>query len=318
MSARYAISTRYDEDTSATNQFCLQRALRAAGVAAFLSFSALGSTGALALDVDADDYSAGALPAGTNLGLLYTQFVNRDADFSNGRWVSNGNLDTQIGILRYAHFVQIGPFIADPQFLLPFGHEQGSAALDGLGHATGVGDLILASTIWVYNHPETGTFLGVTPVLYVPTGTYNAGHSLNLGANRWAGALQVGWVTPVGTKNLALQLVADVTFYGDNTNYGANAKTQSERPLASFQSWLKYAVTPDFDIRAGATYYSGGETLIDGVSNNDKTSTADFKVGFAWNFERTWNIMAIYGRDVYVDNGLREGNRVNLRLLKAF
>ncbi|ACK52324.1 putative signal peptide [Methylocella silvestris BL2] len=297
---------------------CPVSKFRLGAFVALLAFFGLYAPCARALDVDADDYSAGALPAGTNLALLYGQFVNRDAAYSASQRVGNGTLDSEVGILRYAHFVEIGPFIADPQFLLPFGHLQGIGDLGSLGQTTGVGDLILASTIWLYNKPESNLFFGITPVLYVPIGTYNSNNALNLGENRWKGALQAGWVMPVFVKELVLQLVGDVTFYGNNTSFGGRAQTLQQLPLVSLQSWLKYAVTPDFDLRMGATYYAGGQTKVNSTVNSDSLSTVNFKVGFAWNFAPSWNIMAVYGRDISVDNGLREANRVNLRLLKAF
>ncbi|EWS54387.1 MULTISPECIES: hypothetical protein [unclassified Methylibium] len=45
--------------------------LRTLALAALLPLVALHSQPARALDLDADDYASGAIPAGTNLALLY-------------------------------------------------------------------------------------------------------------------------------------------------------------------------------------------------------------------------------------------------------
>lgn len=276
------------------------------------------SSGALALDNDADDYLAGALPAGTNLAAFYYQFATRDHSFASGRSVTGGSLDSQIGILRYARFVEIGPFLADPQFLLPIGSLYGNDTLNPLGSATSVGDLILASTVWLHRNTEAGTFAGITPILYVPTGSYNPDRTLNIGENRWKGAIQGGVALPIFTRDLTLQISADVTFYGDNNRYGALRQTLSQAPLAQFQAWLKYNITKDFDIRFGTDYFLGGHTSVNGISNRDGLATGNIRVGFAYNFAPTWNVLVLYGRDVDVDNGFREANHLNVRLFKLF
>ncbi|MGI0701082.1 transporter [Pseudomonas aeruginosa] len=57
------------------------------------------------------------------------------------------HLTQDIGILRMIHFMEVGGFIMDPQFLLPFGHVSGKQAGADLGTGNGVGDLILANTV---------------------------------------------------------------------------------------------------------------------------------------------------------------------------
>lgn len=284
------------------------------GVAMCLSFNGV----AHALDVDADDYSAGALPGGTNFGALYFQYADRNQFYHDGHVVAGGDLDSDVGILRFAHFVEIGPFLADPQFLLPIGGLNGTNSQAPLGSTAGMGDLILASTVWLYRDIPGSHYFGITPILYLPTGTYSADSVLNMGENRFKGGIQAGYVTPVFVKNLVLQLTADVTFYGNNNNYGALRQTLSQDPLAAFQGWLKYSITKDLDFRVGSTYYIGGATKTDGVNNYDQVGTANIRVGFAYNFLPGWNIMALYGRDVAVRNGFAEDNRINLRLYKIF
>jgi Putative MetA-pathway of phenol degradation len=273
---------------------------------------------AAAFDVDADDYAAGAFPAGTNVGLLYYQYGDYNALFSDGERVSPGDLTTNIGILRAVHFVKIGPFTADPQFLLPFGAEQGSKNLSTLGSTGGAGDLILANTVWFYNDPKTNHYFGITPIIYVPTGTYSNRRPLNLGANRWEFVLQTGYYTPIITKNFFLEMAADSSFFTNNGNYGPASQTLSEAPLVELQGWTRYFLTENFDIRAGVLYYVGGNESIDGVSQRNPERTVTFKAGFDWSVAPSWNVLADYVKDASNRNGVSEGNGVNFRLLKVF
>ena len=104
--------------------------------------------GASALDVDAGDYTA--MPAGTNVGLLYYQHAERNRLYANGdKLPLDAGLDSDIGILRGVHFMELGGYIVDPQFLLPFGNMRAKDDLSALGSDSGTGDLMLAATVWL-------------------------------------------------------------------------------------------------------------------------------------------------------------------------
>ena len=158
-------------------------------VASAVAALALLPTSGMAIDTDADDYVAS--PPGTNLGLLYYQHVQRDYLFSNGNQVpGNAGLDSDTGILRVVHFLKLGDYVVDPQFILPFGSETGTNDASSLGGVTGLADLILAATTWLVNDDKTNTYLGITPFLFLPTGTYDKTKPLNWGENRWKFTLQ--------------------------------------------------------------------------------------------------------------------------------
>lgn len=268
-----------------------------------------------AIDVDAGDYTA--LPVGTNLGLLYYQHAERDRVYSRGERVSGGTLKSDVGIARYVRYVDIGGFTATPQILLPFGHMNGSGNLDALGSTSGIGDPILAATVFVLNDQQNKRFFGVTPYLYVPLGSYNKNRALNLGENRWKLALQAGYTTPLADK-ITLDLVGDVTFFGKNDDYGSTSATLRQDPLFSTQAWLRYDVSSAFNLRAGLGYSFGGESKVNGVAQRDNTNTSKFLFGFGWSPAPAWQLIGTVGRDISVRNGPMETSRINLRLLKAF
>ncbi|MBL8473595.1 MAG: transporter [Rhodocyclaceae bacterium] len=283
---------------------------------AALMAAAFASIPASALDADAGDYTA--LPAGTNLALLYYQHATRDELYANGSKVPGSNrLDSDVGILRGVHFMDIGGTIVDPQFLLPFGTLKAKDNLSALGDTSGVGDLILGATVWLLNNPKANTYVGVTPWVYAPTGSYDKNRALNLGENRWKYALQLGFITGL-TDKLLLDLIGDVTWYGKNDDFGPTSATMKQRAMYEFQAYLRYQLTPTWDVRMGALHYSGGETEVNGVMQNDRTRTTKFTVGTAFFVTPKIQLMANYGQDGSVHNGLRENNRLNLRFLSVF
>lgn len=269
-----------------------------------------------ALDVEAGDYTA--LPAGTNLGLVYFQHSTRDSLYANGKKVPiNAGLDANVGLLRGVHFMDIGGYIVDPQFILPFGNLQARNDTSFLGGASGAGDAILGATVWLVNQPKTDTYFGITPWLYVPTGSYDRTKAINLGENRWKFALQAGFITGL-SENVSLDLIGDVTTFGKNREFGAASATMSQNPLYQAQGFLRYKIKPTWDLRLGVSHASGGETSVNDVAQNDKVRTTKFTIGSAWFAAPTIQLMANYGRDTSVENGFRENNRLNLRLLKIF
>jgi hypothetical protein len=288
-----------------------------AGIRALaLAVGACCASGASAIDVDAGDYTA--LPAGTTLAAIYYQNASRDALYANGHRLAGDNrLDSNVGILRGVHYLNVGGYIIDPQFLLPFGSLEGKGDLSGLGRESGVGDLILASTLWLVNKPESGTYFGLTPYLILPTGSYDRNRALNLGENRWRLTLQAGFITPLADK-LLLDVIGDVTYFGKNDDFGATSATLKQKAQYQFQSALRYNLTPRWDVRLGLSYVNGGETEVNNVSRDDRQRTSKFTVGSGYFITPTLQLLANYGRDMAVDNGFREENRFNLRLLTLF
>ncbi len=293
-----------------------RRPSTAARPAAWATALALVAGSAQALEMDAGDDTA--LPAGTNLGVLYYQHVERDRLYANGRKVDGDNrLDSDVGILRYVHYTKLGGMTINPQFLLPFGSLRAKEDLSPLGSASGAGDLILASVFWLVENPETQTYFAITPYLYLPTGNYDHNKALNLGENRWKGTLQLGYITGL-TNKLLLDLYADVTVFGENNDYGASKATLKQDALFQAQSWLRYKMTDAWDLRAGYFYTWGGETKVDGVANRDRARNTKFQVGTAWFYEPSAQVIMTYGQDLHVENGFKETSRINLRWLKVF
>lgn len=286
------------------------------GLGAAALCAALAMPQAHAVDVDAGDYTA--LPAGTNLAMLYYQYATRDALYAQGHKAPiDARLDSQVGILRGVHFTEIGGYIVDPQFLLPFGKLKGKDDLSAMGSANGVGDLILAATVWLVNQPKTGTYFGITPFLYAPTGRYDHKDALNLGENRWKFALQAGFITKLSDK-VSLDLAGDFTVYGKNDEFGVDKLTMKQKPSVQLQSYLRYHLSPTWDLRAGLSHTFGGETKVAGVNQDDRAKTTKFSVGTAWFVAPDVQLMVNYGRDASVRNGLREDDRLNLRVMKVF
>lgn len=274
------------------------------------------SANASAVEVDAGDYTA--LPAGTNLGLLHYEHAERNRFYANGdKLPLDAGLNSDMGKLRGVHVMELGGYIVAPGVSLDFGNVRAKDDLSSLGSESGTGDLALAATVWLVNQPEQRRYFGITPVLWLPTGSYDNDRAINLGENRWKGALQAGYIEGLGDK-FSLDLVGDVTFFGKNDDFGPASQTLKQKPLFQAQAFLRYHVNERFDLRAGVSRLWGGETEVDGLDMDDKPNTSKFRVGASWFFTPRDQLLVNFGRDLSVDNGFKEQGRVNLRLLHVF
>lgn len=271
---------------------------------------------ASAIDVDAGDYTAA--PAGTTVGLIYYQHAERNDLYAGGNMIaSNGRMSSDIGILRVIQFMKLGDYVIDPQVLIPFGKLNSSGNFSSLGSDSGIGDVIFAATLWTVNRPETKTYLGFTPFLYAPTGSYNNNRSLNIGENRWRYAMQVGFIQGLGDK-FTMDALADVMIYGKNNDFGPNGATLKQAPSYQLQLWGRYHVTPQLDVRLGVSQAWLGESKVNGVAANDQSRVTKASLGFGYQLTQHVQLLGLYGRDLKITNGLKEENRLNLRVAYAF
>ncbi len=282
--------------------------------AALIAATTLVTTAAQAVDLDAGDYDTA--PAGTTLGLLYLQDGQYNSLYQGSHKApGNNGLNTDFGIARLVHYTDIGGVLTLPQILIPFGHETCTNDASGLGTASGLGDIILAIPTWLINDTQNHTFLGVTPYLFLPTGDYNSSNALNIGQNRYKLNLQAAFSTRLA-PNVAWDIAGDVTFYGHNTD-AVGGGTLTQKPGYELQTNARYFITPKADLRAGFAYINGGDTKQNGVTS-DATTESKFWIGTGlWASDKT-QVIFTYGKDIAVQNGFKDNNQINLRLLQVF
>lgn len=269
-----------------------------------------------AIDVDHADFVPP--PAGTTVGLIYAQHAQRNALYANGQRVAGEpRLVSDVGIARLVHFMSVGGLTVAPQVLLPFGRLNAGRDIGVLGETSGVGDIILASPVWVINDASTQTHLGIVPYVFLPTGRYSAGRPLNLGENRWKFNLQAGLAKGLGGK-WSVDLTGDVMVHGKNDDYGAAGATLKQDPLYQGQAHLRYQLAPTASAFVGLSQNWGGETRVNDVHNDDEAGQRKFSVGGSFFVGPKTQLLMSVGRDLKVKNGFKENARLNLRLLQVF
>lgn len=270
-----------------------------------------------ALEIAPADYEP--IPAGMTALLTYFQHAERKELFQDGDKISNNaRLSSDIAMLRVIHSVGLGDrLVAQPQFILPYGHLHAGGDFSPLGQASGTGDLILGSPfIWTLPN-ATNDILSLAPFIYLPTGSYDRDDPLNLGENRWRFLLQVVY-THHFSERWALDSAADVSWVTRNDDYSPGAAEFKQEERYEYQAHLRYNLTPHSTVAVGGGYIEGARSRIDGVRQDDELGTTYARLSLTHWLQPTFQVQAQLGRDLNVEQGFKEDLRINLRIAKLF
>jgi hypothetical protein len=279
------------------------RALLATGFAALLA-------PAVAAEIPTDPGDYAALPAGTDLGVVYYQHTEYKSVYAKGtKQPGPFRLETDIGLARWVHYTRLGDYLVTPQVIIPFGKVDG-----GPLSTSGVGDPIVGSALWLVNEPEQQRWVTVSAFVSVPVGKYDANEPLNMGENRWKGVFQSAYLTSLA-KNVMLDLVGEVALYGENDDAGGVRRRQD----ASYggQVHLRYMLAPTTSVSLSYYHDFGGESKLNGVEQHDRMNNSRFLVGVAGFVSPTMQLQLQAGKALKMTYGAKESSRINLRLVKV-
>ena len=110
------------------------------------------------------------------------------------------------------------------------------------------------------------TTLGFSLVTVAPTGEYLPDKLINISAHRWAFKPEIGVSHPAG--RWTFEAYAGAWFFTTNDDFfGGKVRTQD--PIVAFQAHVSYQFLPRLWLAASGTYYTGGQSTIDGVKSVD-------------------------------------------------
>jgi hypothetical protein len=109
--------------------------------------------------------------------------------------------------------------------------------------------------------------LGASLVISAPTGEYFDDKLVNLGTNRWAFRPEIGGSRRFGRWNVDGSL--GVWLFDDNDAF-LGSKERSQDPIPTLQGHLSYTFAPRLWLGASGTWYTGGTTSVDGVSDRNR------------------------------------------------
>jgi len=143
---------------------------------------------------------------------------------------------------------------ADPRFRLSLNF-YGAPALSMKDYAQYRQDLIIGASVYVW----------------APWGQYDSSKLVNLGTNRWAFKAELGMSKAIG--NWTIELIPGIATFTDNDNF-LDGHSRAQDPVYSAQVHVIYGFQSGVWVALDGTYFTGGRTTVDGVTNADRQSNS--------------------------------------------
>jgi len=144
---------------------------------------------------------------------------------------------------------------------------------------TGFGDMSLRFSILMLGAPASSpaqlakaprrTILGASLSIVAPTGQYLYGKLINLGTNRWSFKPELALSQPIADRWL-FDMYAGVWLFTTNNSFYPGNSSRIQDPMGTFQAHISYNITPRLWAALNFTYYTGGESSVDGVGKGDR------------------------------------------------
>ncbi len=218
-------------------------------------------------------------PVGMNFLLVGYQGSKGALLFDPAVPITDANADIDMGLLGYLHTLNVAGKSAKAGVLLPYASLSADGYVNGdfrTRETDGAADPSLYFSINFYGAPALSlkefkdyrqdTIIGFTFKLTAPLGAYDSDKFINIGTNRWSFAPELGISHALG--NWTLEASTAAIFYTDNNNFD-NGKTREQETIYSTQLHVTYSFAHDIWAAVSATYYTGGRSTIEGITNND-------------------------------------------------
>lgn len=180
----------------------------------------------------------------------------------------------------------------------PYASGRSSADVDGLGTVSrdydGLGDIAATLSVNFVGAPAMDRkafaemlrsprpLLGGSVRIVAPTGRYDPERLLNVGANRWATKLELGYILPLGNQWI-WELEAGGWWFQDNDDFLGLRREQAA--LYSVETHLVRQIHPGLWVSLDANFYRGGRSTLGGrrLDNLQRDSKAGFTLVFPFN-----------------------------------
>ena len=138
-----------------------------------------------------------------------------------------------------------------------------------------------AATVDEFSKSSPQTVLGASLTVTAPTGQFFNDKLINLGTNRWSFKPEIG-LSYMVSKQWFIDLYAGAWFFTDNSSFYPGNSLRSQDPLLTFQTHVSYNFNPLMWAAIDFTYYTGGQSSVNDVYNDDRQNNS--RVGATFNF----------------------------------
>lgn len=221
-------------------------------------------------------------PVGLNfitVGLIHTEGA---LVFDPGIPIVDADSSINIGVFGYVRTLDVAGMSAKMGITVPYANLSASGFVSiGEGERrvrdiTGVADPSFFFNINFYGAPalnlnefrayQQDTIIGFKLKVTAPLGSYDNTKLINLGTNRWSIKPEFG--ISKALNNWTIESMLAATYYTENNEFNVD-QTRHQKPVYSLQAHVTYTLRNKIWLSYGFTYFTGGETEVDGVKSGD-------------------------------------------------
>jgi hypothetical protein len=240
---------------------------------------------------DARNYAEG--PVGLNSLEFTYAYVRGTASIDTALVVGSENLDLNKGTFSYTHNFSMLGRLAWVSANVPLASLAGTVAgTNASGSTSGIGDSSFELAMLLKGGPALTTaelasyqrtmILGMSLTVSAPTGAYDGNKVLNLGSHRWSFKPELGVSYPFGPeRKWEVDGYINAYFFTDNTSY-RGVEILHQEPLPGLEAHLSYSVTPGFWASLDSRYAVRGETVVDGLEQNNAQENLTVGAEASW------------------------------------
>jgi len=252
-------------------------------------------------------------PADLNQLELDYAHATSNASIDTSLVISGAHLDLNQATASYTRTFGVLNSLAWIKASVPFASVSGHVSGTSLSHTvTGGADASLEIAALLVGAPalsaaefetyEPTTTVGVSLAVTGPSGEYDPNKVVNLGSDRWSFKPQVGVSYPFGAEQ---KWVVDgdlyAYFFTDNTAYHGK-EILSQRPLPGLEAHISYDVTPNFWASLDSNYCFRGNTVVDGVGQNDAQKNLTVGAEASWAVNSRNSIALVFAKAIVHEN----------------
>jgi len=222
-------------------------------------------------------------PTGLNFLLGGYAYSTGNAITDPSIQIEDGALDIHTPFLAYAHSFGLWGRSAKYDIVVPYSFLSGTAKSNGLPVSRTVDGFADPSfrvsmnfigapalSLAEFKDYRQNLVLGGSLQVFAPFGQYDSSRVVNIGTHRWTLKPELGLSKTLGP--LVLELIGAVAFYTDNDNF--QGQTRRQEPIYSAQGHMVYRFKNGIWFAFGGTYYTGGQSSVDGIDNPDTQSNS--------------------------------------------
>lgn len=256
-------------------------------------------------------------PAPQGTRLLIVGYANQTGDIVTDPSIPITGVDSRIDsiVLAYQQTIDLFGRTGNIQLEVPYvdGTTTGMVSDEpGRRDVAGFGDIAATLTINLIGAPSLSPadfqalrqaprpILGASIKIAAPTGEYEADKLINIGTNRWAMRLQLGYIRPLSKKWL-LEISGGAWFFQDNDEF--LGETREQDPIGALNFHLVRRFSPGFWASLDLNYYLGGHTAIDGERNADLQRNSRLGLSVAYPFKGRHAVKVGISEGVVTESG---------------